>query len=100
MPASGGVGALVKMPPHEDMPERLRQYVEWGCEDSSRIASRSGTSVGSIGTFLFFYLYVRVGELEALTWADVDLERGFVSVHKSVSRRTSETGTTKTKKKK
>lgn len=32
------------------------------------------------------YLYVRAGELRALTWSDVDVERGIVHVHRSVDR--------------
>jgi integrase len=32
------------------------------------------------------YLYVRAGELEALDWSDVDLDRGIIHVHRSVDR--------------
>lgn len=35
---------------------------------------------------LSVYLYVRAGELEALEWEDLDLERGIVHVHRSVDR--------------
>lgn len=30
------------------------------------------------------YLYARAGEVNALTWADVDIERGVVHIHRSV----------------
>ncbi len=42
------------------------------------------------------YLYARAGEVNALTWADVDLERGVVHIHRSASRRTGESKSTKT----
>lgn len=42
------------------------------------------------------YLYARAGEVNALTWADVDLERGVVHIHRSTSRRTGESKSTKT----
>ena len=43
------------------------------------------------------YLYARAGEVNALTWDDVDLARGVVHIHASVSRTTGEVGTTKTR---
>jgi integrase len=43
------------------------------------------------------YLYARAGEVNALTWGDVDLERGVVHIHKSVDRKTGDVKTTKTK---
>lgn len=43
------------------------------------------------------YLYARAGEINALTWEDVDLERGLVHIHKSADRRTGDVKTTKTK---
>ncbi len=42
------------------------------------------------------YLYARAGEVNALTWQDVDLERGIAHIHRSASRRTGETKATKT----
>jgi integrase len=42
------------------------------------------------------YLYARAGEVNALTWDDVDLERGVVHIHASVSRTTGKASTTKT----
>ena len=42
------------------------------------------------------YLYARAGEINALTWEDVDLERGVVHIHASVNRRTGKVSTTKT----
>lgn len=41
-------------------------------------------------------LYARAGDVNALTWADVDLDRGVVRIHASVDRRTGELTTTKT----
>lgn len=41
------------------------------------------------------YLYARAGEVNALTWADVDIERGIVLIHASANRRTGELSTTK-----
>jgi integrase len=41
---------------------------------------------------LTIYLYARPGEVRALQWEDVDLERGVVHIHRSVDR---ETGTDK-----
>jgi integrase len=35
---------------------------------------------------LAVYLYVRAGELQALDWSDVDLDRGIVHVHRSIER--------------
>ena len=43
------------------------------------------------------YLYARAGEINALTWDDVDLERGIVHIHRSADRRTGEVKSTKTK---
>ena len=45
---------------------------------------------------LAVYLFVRPGELEALTWDDVDLEHKTVAVHASIDRRTDKETTTKT----
>jgi integrase len=42
------------------------------------------------------YLYLRAGELNALRWDDVDLERGVVLVHRSANRVTGELKSTKT----
>lgn len=42
------------------------------------------------------YLYARAGEVNALTWDDVDLERGVVHIHASMNRRTGKVSTTKT----
>jgi integrase len=42
------------------------------------------------------YLYARAGEVNALRWEDVDLERGIVHVHASVDRTTGDRKTTKT----
>lgn len=44
------------------------------------------------------YLYARAGEVNALTWADVDLDHGVVHIHASVNRRTGALSTTKTEK--
>jgi integrase len=33
---------------------------------------------------LAVYLYVRMGELEALEWEDVDLERGIIHIHRAI----------------
>jgi integrase len=41
------------------------------------------------------FTYMRAGELEALTWDDVDLEHGVIHVTKSVNRKTSEVTSTK-----
>ncbi|CAN96436.1 hypothetical protein predicted by Glimmer/Critica [Sorangium cellulosum So ce56] len=45
------------------------------------------------------YLYVRASELRALTWDDVDLERGIIHVHRSLDRegsaKSTKTGTTR-----
>jgi integrase len=45
---------------------------------------------------LAIYTGLRAGELEALTWADVDLEHGVLSVTKAVNRKTGKVETTKT----
>ncbi len=42
------------------------------------------------------YLFARAGEVNALTWDDVDLEREIAHIHGSVNRRTGEAKTTKT----
>ena len=42
------------------------------------------------------YLYARAGEVKALTWDDIDLDRGIVHIHESMNRLTGETKTTKT----
>ena len=42
------------------------------------------------------YLYVRPGELEALEWEDVDIERGIVHVHRAIDRDRGGTKATKT----
>jgi integrase len=43
------------------------------------------------------YLYLRVGELEALTWEDVDFEHRYVLVHRSVHADTAKVKELKTK---
>jgi integrase len=45
---------------------------------------------------LALYLFPRAGELEALEWEDVDLERGVVHVHRSIDRARGSTKSTKT----
>jgi integrase len=42
------------------------------------------------------YLYARAGEVNALRWEDVDLERGVVHIHRSVDRDTGDLKPTKT----
>lgn len=42
------------------------------------------------------YLYMRPGELEALEWEDVDLDRGIVHVHRAIDREHGGTKPTKT----
>jgi integrase len=42
------------------------------------------------------YLYARAGEVNALRWEDVDLERGVVHLHASVNRNTGTRKVTKT----
>jgi integrase len=41
------------------------------------------------------YMYARAGELEALTWADVDLEHGVIQINKAIDRETGEVKSTK-----
>jgi len=43
------------------------------------------------------YLYARVGELRALTWSDVYLDKGYVSITKAIDATTGKLKTTKTK---
>jgi len=45
---------------------------------------------------LAVYTYLRVGELEALEWGDVDLVHGILHVHQAVERRSRATNGTKT----
>jgi len=45
---------------------------------------------------LSIYLYARPGEVRALQWEDVDLERGVVHIHRSVDRETGLDKSTKT----
>ncbi|HEV3190653.1 MAG TPA: tyrosine-type recombinase/integrase [Polyangiaceae bacterium] len=45
---------------------------------------------------LAVYLYPRAGELEALEWQDVDLERGIVHIHRGIDRERGGTKGTKT----
>jgi len=45
---------------------------------------------------LAVYLYPRAGELEALEWEDVDLERGIVHIHRGIDRERGGTKGTKT----
>jgi integrase len=45
---------------------------------------------------LAVYLYPRAGELEALEWEDVDLERGIVHIHRGINRERGGTKGTKT----
>lgn len=45
---------------------------------------------------LAVYLFVRPGELEALTWEDIDLEHQIVDIHSSLDRKKGEATTTKT----
>lgn len=42
------------------------------------------------------YLYARAGEVNALQWSDLDLERGIAHIHASASRTTGATKSTKT----
>jgi integrase len=42
------------------------------------------------------YLFPRAGELEALEWADVDVERGIVHIHRGTDRQRGGTKGTKT----
>ena len=42
------------------------------------------------------YLFLRGGELKALTWPDVDIERGIISVRRSYDRNTGRVKQTKT----
>jgi integrase len=42
------------------------------------------------------YTFMRAGEIEALTWDDVDLEHGVIHITKAVDRKTSEVKSTKT----
>jgi integrase len=42
------------------------------------------------------YLYARAGEVNAIQWQDVDVERGIVHIHRSVDRDTGELKPTKT----
>ncbi len=44
------------------------------------------------------YLYARAGEVNALTWDDIDLDRGVALIHTAVNRRTGEISTTKSEK--
>ena len=41
------------------------------------------------------YTYARAGELEALTWSDVDLEHGVIQINKAIDRETGEVKSTK-----
>jgi len=41
------------------------------------------------------YTYARAGELEALTWGDVDLEHGVIQINKAIDRETGEVKSTK-----
>lgn len=41
------------------------------------------------------YLYLRPAELEALTWGDIDLERGQVTIQRSIDRESGEAGSPK-----
>lgn len=46
---------------------------------------------------LLTYLYVRLGELEALDWNSVDFVHGYVLIHQSIDGKTGELKSTKTK---
>jgi integrase len=51
------------------------------------------------GVLLFalsMYLYLRPGELAALEWADVNLDRGYVHVHQAFDLQSGELKSTKT----
>ncbi len=45
---------------------------------------------------LAIYLYVRPGELAALEWSDIDLQRGIVHIHRALDLRTGKLKATKT----
>ena len=68
----------------------------WPSEFEKLIASAEVPLVWKRFFTLTTYLYARAGEVNALTWSDVDLEHGVVHVHASVNRRTGEVGSTKT----
>jgi integrase len=67
-------------------PEELSQLM--ACEQVPRAWRRA--------VALSVYLFTRRGELEALDWGDVDVERGIVHVHKAVDHETGEIKSTKT----
>lgn len=68
----------------------------WPSEFEKLLASADVPLVWKRFFTLTTYLYARAGEVNALTWNDVDLEHGVVHLHASVSRRTGEVGSTKT----
>lgn len=63
---------------------RLQSYLQNNPTDSN------------IGIFLTMYSGMRIGELCALTWSDIDFENGTISVSKALQRVSKKTGNKKT----
>ena len=62
-----------------------------GCNDEEKVPLRFRTLYAAA-----VYTFARAGELEALTWDDVDLEHDVIHITKAVDRKTSQVKSTKT----
>lgn len=81
----------------------VRQTTTWdkATLDTENIASlaKAACSVGDntdLGVFLCLYTGIRIGELCALKWGDIDIEKGIISIERTVQRIQSFNGDTAT----
>jgi hypothetical protein len=78
-----------------DRGEAKAKVYLWPAEFAQLLASAGVPLVWKRFFTLTTYLYAGAGEVNALTWKDVDLERGVVHLHASANRKTGDVGTTK-----
>lgn len=71
------------------MPKRYKQEIEvLSKEQQTRLEHfiSSNASLGTLGISLSLYMGLRIGEICALQWGDIDLEKRIVTVKKTIQR--------------
>lgn len=80
---SASILATVKPPKLETREVEIFSIKEQRCLEACALQSQDQRALGII---LCLYTGIRLGELCALTWGDIDWESGFMSITKTVSR--------------
>lgn len=80
---SASILAIVKPPKLETREVEIFSIKEQRCLEACALQSQDQRALGII---LCLYTGIRLGELCALTWGDIDWESGFMSITKTVSR--------------